>query len=221
MFTKKTKAALAEELKEKNRHICQLQEDLNERNQKESSYRAEVSRLAHTFQRARIRAWFWAEGARSTQYLPVGGDARASQGESVGESPFTENRLLQAVHPEDRGRLALVWDRVHGDHSAYEIEYRVVEPDGRICHQHEVGTPEYSETGSYLGHIGTTQDITEPKLVEEALEQCAHRLNEAEHIAKIGHWKWDEEGYRLLSCSEQAAAIFGLSAEKFLASVRP
>jgi PAS domain S-box-containing protein len=208
---------LIEELEKQKQRVRQLEQLLGERNRQESSYRSDLSRLGQAFQPAKIRAWSWENETRLTQYLPVEADVQDSWGRPARGVSFIEDRLLEAVHRDDQERLASVWDRAYQDHTAYDVQYRLVTGDGTVRHQHEIATPEFNETGRYLGHVGTTQDITEQKLAEEALEQSARLLAEAERVANIGHWKWDEEGHRVTFCSEQAAAIFGLSVDDFVA----
>ena len=43
-------------------------------------------------------------------------------------------------------------------------------------HSHEIGTPEFDESGRYVGHFGTTQDITARKQAEEALTGALDEL---------------------------------------------
>ena len=208
----------SEELEEKSRRIRELEAALDERDWRESAHRAEVSRLARAFQHARLRAWFWPHETRLTHYLPVDGRAPGPRGEPAGE-PVSEDRLLRDIHPEDRERVALAWNRAYEAHAAYEIEYRIVGQDGSVHYLREISTPELDEAGRASGQVGITEHITERTLAEEELRRSEHRLVEAERVAGIGHWKWNDAGDRLDLCSEQAAAIFGLTADEFLARV--
>ncbi len=49
-----------------------------------------------------------------------------------------------------------------------------------------------------------------------SVEEREHLFNEAERIARIGHWKWSEGGEYMTYCSEQVAHIFGLSVNDML-----
>ena len=128
-----------------------------------------MARLARAFEKARIRAWYWAAENRLTHYLPTKGDGRDSPGRSEREDAFSEARLLQNIHPDDRERVANAWNRAHEEHEPYEIEYRLVSTLDGVRHQHEMSNPEFDESGRYLGSFGTTQDITERHEAEDAL----------------------------------------------------
>ena len=62
------------------------------------------------------------------------------------------------------------------------IEYRLVNEDSEVRHNHEIGNPEFDEFGRYLGHLGTTQDITERKAAEDALNIAMGELRKT-HVA--------------------------------------
>jgi PAS domain S-box-containing protein len=92
-------------------------------------------------------------------------------GQPANEISFAEERLLQAIHPDDRECLASIWDRAYKEHVPYEIEYRLVLAGGEVRHNHEIGKPEFDESGRYLGHFGTTQDTTDRKRAEEVVRE--------------------------------------------------
>ena len=169
-------ADLLEELESYGRRVGELERILAERDLEQAADRKEVSRLAQAFQPARIRVWCWTAEVRLTQYLPIRGDVRDSRGRHASQVSFSEEELLQAIHPDDRERLVSNWDRAYKERVPYEIEYRLVLTGGEVRHNHEIGSPEFDESGRYLGHFGTTQDITDRKQAEEALREVRDGL---------------------------------------------
>ncbi len=165
------------------RRVRELEQILAERDTQEAADRKEVSRLAQAFRPAKIRAWSWSAEARLTQYLPVRGDVRDAQDRSAAQILLLEKEVLSAIHPDDRERVASEWDRAHEEHTAYEIEYRLMPSGGEVRHNHEIGTPEFDKSGRYLGHFGTTQDITKLRQVEREL-RAATEAAEAANRAK-------------------------------------
>jgi PAS domain S-box-containing protein len=68
-----------------------------------------------------------------------------------------------------------------------------------------------------VGTIGL--DITEAVRTERELSERTEKLEQAERIANLGHWKWSEDGSHLTYCSEQAARIFGMTVSELLATL--
>ena len=88
--------------------------------------------------------------------------------------PMTYETFLSAVHPEDREYVDNKW-RAALQGEQYEIEHRIV-VEGRVKWLREQAVMEFDKEGGLLGAFGTTQDITERKRAEEALEAERQRL---------------------------------------------
>jgi len=101
-------------------------------------------------------------------------------------------RFEQGVHPDDRNRRdKALYDYLAGG-PPYNIDYRVVRPDGTVRVVHSEGRLFYDEkTGKPLRLVGTMQDITERKLEEEQLHRSQATLAEAQRIAHLGSWEMD------------------------------
>ena len=88
--------------------------------------------------------------------------------------PMTYDTFLGAVHPEDREYVDNMWKAaLRGEQ--YELEHRIV-VEGRVKWLREQAVMELDQEGRILGAFGTTQDITERKRAEEALEAERQRL---------------------------------------------
>lgn len=91
-------------------------------------------------------------------------------------TPVTYETFLSAVHTEDRESVDRAWKNALLG-SAYDIEHRVI-----VQHElrwvRERAELEFDPQGNPLRGIGTVQDITERKLVEERLLQT-NRANRA------------------------------------------
>jgi PAS domain S-box-containing protein len=90
------------------------------------------------------------------------------------------------VHPEDRLFVEQAFERVVLERSNYELEFRVVRPDGTIRHVHSVGRPVLTEAGNLKEVIGTVMDVTERRRVEEALQKSRDELAHIARIATFG-----------------------------------
>ena len=81
--------------------------------------------------------------------------------------------FLHAVHPADRDRVGHAYTQSLADRTPYEIEHRLLMPDGRVKWVIEVCHTDYDPDGAPLRSVGIVQDITERKLAE--LELTAQR----------------------------------------------
>jgi formate hydrogenlyase transcriptional activator len=89
----------------------------------------------------------------------------------------SDEALSQRIHPEDRDKVRReAFPKRTAEGSHFDVEYRIVLPDGVIKHLHSVGRPVLNESGDLVEFVGTTMDITERKKAEEKIRQDAHEL---------------------------------------------
>jgi PAS domain S-box-containing protein len=90
---------------------------------------------------------------------------------------------LETVYPEDRARLIEAGESVKagGD---YDIEYRIVRPDGEIRWVRDRAFPIVNGSGEVYRVAGVADDVTESK---QALEQIKMSLHEKEVLLKEIH----------------------------------
>jgi PAS domain S-box-containing protein len=69
----------------------------------------------------------------------------------------------QRVHPEDQAGAAEVLERAGSDGTGYELDFRVVLPDGAMRYIHAIGHPVFDASGDLLEFVGTVIDVTERK----------------------------------------------------------
>lgn len=82
--------------------------------------------------------------------------------------------VMNVVHPEDRALLDNAYNDSVKTRTPYDIEHRLLFPDGRIKCVHERGETLYDVDGAAYKSIGTVQDITEQKMIQERIEHMAH-----------------------------------------------
>ncbi|MDB6167441.1 MAG: domain S-box-containing protein [Verrucomicrobia bacterium] len=131
--------------------------------------------LAESEQRFRqiaenIREVFWLTTVDLDKVLYVSPAYEEVWGRSR-ESVYRDSRsFIAAIHPEDRPRVigALEHDRAVG----FELEYRVVRPDGSIRWIRDRGFPIKNEAAHAYRTAGIAEDITERKLAAEAVKKA-------------------------------------------------
>lgn len=143
-----------------------------------------------------------------------------------GDSLYRDPRsFLEAIHPEDRGRVRKRLAQT--PHDPWEQEYRLLSPRGDIRWIQERGFPILDERGETTYLAGVATDITRRKATETELQHSEASLAEAQRIARLGNWAWDIPSGSL-TWSDEIYRIFGLQPgevtptyEAFLRCVHP
>jgi PAS domain S-box-containing protein len=97
------------------------------------------------------------------------------------------------VHPEDRSQ---VWKAVQDamqEQKPYVAEFRILRRDAVVRWVSAKGKFYYSADGEADRMMGVAVDITERKVVEQALHQKEFELREAQRLAGVGSWHWDPD----------------------------
>jgi PAS domain S-box-containing protein len=161
------------------------------------SYLAEAQRLTHT------GSWVW----RVTDYeaLHLSDEwYRIYVFDPEYGMPDREQRL-ERIHPDDRAKYLATIDRAVATSSDYDIEFRLLLPDGTLKYTQSVGHPVLDASGNLVQFVGSTTDITERKRAEEALRRSEAYLAETQRLSHTGSWAfnattalyWSEENLRI------------------------
>ncbi|MEW6679076.1 MAG: PAS domain-containing protein [Pseudomonadota bacterium] len=132
------------------------------------------------------------------------------------DKPFrdleTWNRhWLALIHPEDRERIANAVQVALDGGPRYEVEYRVVRPNGEIRHVFSQADIPLGEDGRPRRILGTMQDITERKRAEEGLRLAASVFDHSQEGIIIT----DAEN-RILNVNEAFTRLTGYSRDDVL-----
>jgi PAS domain S-box-containing protein len=116
--------------------------------------------------------------------------------------------FFSRFHPEDRKRVVDLFERAEIEKAEFQVEYRIVLPDGTIKHLHTMGRPILNEPGDLVEFVGTVMDVTAAKQAQEALRRSESYLAEAQRLSHTGSWAgapgtgeiryWSGECYRVL-----------------------
>ncbi|MBY0456586.1 MAG: PAS domain S-box protein, partial [Gemmataceae bacterium] len=85
----------------------------------------------------------------------------------------------QALHPDDRDRVAVAWAAAVGRGGEFALDYRFRRPDGRVAWVSGSAVALREPGGDARGYLGTVTDITARKAAEEALRGSEERLRAA------------------------------------------
>src|SRR5712671_2283917 len=125
------------------------------------SYLAEAQRLTHT------GSWAWQVAGRVALHLSE--EWYRLYGFDPEKSPPTREERVQRVHPEDRAKWQGAVDRAIAETSGFEMEFRILLPDGTVKYIHTVGHPVLNASGDLVEFVGSSTDITERKRAEVLL----------------------------------------------------
>jgi PAS domain S-box-containing protein len=95
------------------------------------------------------------------------------------------------VHPEDREWVEQRFIHAIETRSVYEVEYRVIHPDGSLHWLFDKGLAVYNEANQAIRMIGITMDISERKRAEAALRRSEEQHRLTLELTHIGCWLWD------------------------------
>ena len=95
--------------------------------------------------------------------------------ETLYDSP---EHWFDAIHPEDRQRVCSAWTELDGSFDGWDIEYRIVRPDGEIRWLHERAFAIRDSDGQAYRAGGVSADITVQKESELAIQQYQSLLLE-------------------------------------------
>lgn len=84
----------------------------------------------------------------------------------------TGEQGISIIHPEDRGRARRQFEQAVDGGEPYDIEKRVVRPNGEVRWVHSRGDMIYDRESGAAGLAGTMVDITERKEMEAALQDA-------------------------------------------------
>jgi len=104
------------------------------------------------------------------------------------ESLYVDSRVwVEAIHPDDRAAVHAAFERWVADPAshAYDLEYRIVRPDGGVRWIHDCGQSPVASGRKLRRCTGIAEDITEAKLAREALRVEQERLAAIAVVAPI------------------------------------
>ena len=93
--------------------------------------------------------------------------------------------IKRITHPDDMRIVQQILERAPIDGSAFDLEHRLLMPDGTVKHLHVVAHPMRDSSGT-IELIGAVTDITAAKAAEEALSKAQADLAHANRVATMG-----------------------------------
>ena len=152
------------------------QELLTQELERRQAYLAEAQKLTHT------GSWAWRVSDRSAVHLS--GELYRIYGANPAEGANWEKRV-ERVHPDDRDKWRDTIERAIRERSDYDLEFRIIWPNGMVKWIHSVGRPVFSAAGDLEQFVGSSTDITELKSAEQERERLRQLEADLAHTNRV------------------------------------
>jgi len=97
----------------------------------------------------------------------------------------TVEAVIQRTHPEDRERVQQFIERASRDGGDWDVEHRLLMPDGAVKSLHVVVHAVRDEAG-VLSFVGAVMDVTAAKRAEEAVQAAQAELAHVARMTTLG-----------------------------------
>jgi PAS domain S-box-containing protein len=142
-----------------------IRTDITERKKAEETLYDTTERLLSSQQIAHVGSWDWdiTNDTRSwtDEIFNIIGRERDNY-------EATSENFLQCVHPDDRDLVTSAVNQAVENDTPYDIEHRIVQPDGSTRFVHEMGRVYRDDDGTPVRLLGIVHDITERTLLDKA-----------------------------------------------------
>jgi len=159
------------------RYAAQTLELQQEKLQRSEAYLAEAQRITHT------GSWAWRVAGEDAVHLSEEWYRIYGFDPEKGMSAWEER--IQRIHPEDRAKWQQTIDRAIGEKSDYEVEVRILLPDGTVRYIHTIGHPVLNASGDLTQFVGTAMDVTERKRAEQERERLRQVQADLAHLSRV------------------------------------
>lgn len=146
--------------------------------QKQQAYvtiNEQAERLLRSQQVAHVGSWDW---DITTGDLEWTDEIYSIFGRSRDDFGSTHENFLQCIHPEDREKAATSVGNAVERNAPYDIQHRILLPNGTVGYIHEKGKVYHDHTGRAVRMLGIVHDVTDRVMLDRS---------KAEFIATASH----------------------------------
>jgi PAS domain S-box-containing protein len=141
----------------------------------------------------RIARVGWWERDFRTNRVSLSEEVRRTFAVDPADLPHWHERWVNVIHPEDRPKTAAAAAAALNGGPPYDVEYRVVRPDGSTRVVHSQGEVIRDESGQPLRQFGILQDITDLRQAEHELRASEERFRTLVQFSFDVYWETDAE----------------------------
>ena len=159
------------------------------------TYLAEAQRLTRTGS--------WALNVASREFVYLSDQYYQIYGLDPDKGMPSLQAIRQRLHPEDWAHTDAIREKALSEGKSYELDYRIVLPDGIVKFIHSVARPVFNaSSNSPVEYVGTVMDVTKRKQAEKALRESEQRFRDFTESASDWYWETGPD-HRFISVSDQ------------------
>jgi len=163
--------------------------DISMRKEMEDQLKQSETRLQKSQAFAKIGNWDWDVQTGELYWSDI---IAPLLGYETGSIEITYENFMAAIHPDDRDEVNEAIHKCVDEHQEFDVEHRVVWPDGTLRWLQESGDVIRDGDGQPLNMLGVVQDITDRKQAEDATrraKEAADNANKAksEFLSSMSH----------------------------------
>jgi PAS domain S-box-containing protein len=153
------------------------QELLTQELERQRAHLTEAQKLTHTAS--------WACRTSDRNAVEVSEEFYRIYGFDPAMGAPTREEFLERVHPEDRLEWMGITERAIVEEADYDLEFRILCPNGKVKWIHTVGHPVLSDDGDLEQFVGSSTDITERKSAEQEREKLRQLEADLAHTNRV------------------------------------
>ena len=184
-------------------------QDITEQHRTALDLKKSEASLKLAQQIARIGNWEWERGGKTVWCS----DEMYSIYE-IEKRTLTVADIRSFIHPDDLKRVERLASKDLTKDIVPVIDYRIITPTGKLKHVASRAKQVLDDAGTVIQLVGTLQDVTERRVIEEELERKELLFREmAENIEEV-FWVTDETGANIHYMSPLYEKIYGRSLQE-------
>jgi len=128
-------------------------------------------------------------------------------------SPVYSEMLEKCIHPDDATLLHDTFKKAMQNKRIYELEHRIVRPNGEIRWVYDKAHPFFDDSGKLIRYVGATLDVTERKIADNQILLHSTALNSLANAVIItdrsGNVEWVNDAWSKLTGYQEDEVLGG------------
>ena len=187
--------------------------DITERKMTEQALRENEERFQALA--GNIAEVLWLSNPKTTEMLYISPAYETVWGRTCESLYADPSSFLDAIHPDDVSKAEAALDQLP-ETGQYDIEYRIIRPDGYLRIIRDRAFPVRGEYGARIRVAGVAEDVTERRAAEEALWESEKRMKAIIETTSEGFWLIHPVTKATMGVNDGLCGLLGYSQNEML-----